>query len=92
MKNFKMLIVLLVLFALACTGNNSQADHGHEHGPDTHEHANDDGHSHEHGEADHSHEHGDHHEQQEFTVEADSVKIQNDSTHTHEDGTTHHNH
>ena len=93
MKISNILIALVFVFTLACTGKPS-GEHGHEHGSDTHEHTestatNDPGHSHD-GEEGHSHDNDEdhHHEQEEFTVEGDSTK----GTHTHEDSREHEDH
>ena len=70
----RLLFILTIgLFSLAaCTGGDT-----HSHGADTHTHESDD-HGHDHG--DHAHPHGDGHdhdhphEQEEFAVEADTLR------------------
>ncbi len=70
---------VMLCFAGACTSNDS---HTHDHGDGEHSHAQEEG----------AHTHADDApaSQEEFTVDADSLK--QDSTHTHEDGTEHHHH
>jgi len=73
MKISNIVVALVIVFAVACTGKKTANEHGHEH--DTEEHA-----------------HDDHQQQEEFTVNEDSVEVVTDSTtHTHEDGSSHHN-
>ncbi|MDN5204870.1 hypothetical protein QQ008_25995 [Fulvivirgaceae bacterium BMA10] len=84
MKISNLFIALIVLCSVSCSSKSTNNEHGHDH--ETSEH----GHTHEEGTADH--EHDDHHEQEEFTIEGDSSKVDTDSTHTHEDGSTHHSH
>jgi hypothetical protein len=79
MKTLNVIIALTLITFFSCTSNS---DHGHDH--DSEEH----GHTHE----DDSHHH-DHVEQEEFTIEQDTVQEgQPEEHHTHEDDTEHHNH
>lgn len=84
MKISNLVIALVILFAVACTGEKTSNEHGHAHGTEEHEH----------GTEVHGHDHDDHHhEQEEFTVNDDSVEVMTDSTtHSHEDSSLHHNH
>jgi hypothetical protein len=87
MKISNILIALTIVFAVACSGKKSENDHGHEHGTEAHDHAPDA------NAEDHGHEHDAHPEQEEFTIQGDSIQVTTDTTHhTHEDGSTHHDH
>jgi hypothetical protein len=77
MKISNIVIALVTLFAVACTDEKTANEHGHAHGTEEHGHDHDD----------------DHHEQEEFTVNEDSVEVMTDSTtHAHDDSSLHHNH
>mgnify|MGYP006432747409 CR=1 FL=1 len=82
---FKVSLFIVALgFTFGCNSGETQNDHGHEHGSETHMHEEEHGHAHENGDQ--------HHEQEEFTVPADSTKLKSDSTHVHEDGSEHPDH
>jgi hypothetical protein len=79
---------MAVLFALAeaCTPESSNDEHGHDHEQgESHEHAHGEDDDHHHGDEDHN-------DQEEFTVEGDSVNHEHDQghgDHTHDDGAGH---
>jgi len=79
MKISNMIIAAAIFLLSSCNGNQTN-EHGNEH--DAQEHG------HEHGEG----EQHEHHEQEEFTISADSVKVEEPTHHTHEDRSEHHNH
>lgn len=86
MKLTNIFIALIALFSVACSSHSNDEDHGHPHSTEEHGHPHDE-------DADHSHESEDHHDQEEFTIENDSSRVEKDSTmHTHEDGTQHPDH
>ena len=73
MKRLSLVFMLSLFYLAACTNGDT-----HSHDDHTHSH---DGHSHSHdGAHDHSHDHA--HEQEEFTVETDT--LQQDSTQKHQ--------
>ncbi|MEO9477898.1 MAG: hypothetical protein ABJG41_20310 [Cyclobacteriaceae bacterium] len=82
MKISNILIATLIIFSAAC---GTKSDHGHEHSTEAHDHP--------HDSETNAHDHEDHIEQEEFTVDGDSIEVMTDSTaHTHDDGSSHHDH
>jgi thioredoxin-related protein len=61
MKILKISFILIVLFSVACTSNNGEKEHGHEHNSEEHE------------ESHFDEESSETHEQKEFIVEKDSA-------------------
>jgi thioredoxin-related protein len=61
MKILKISFILIILFSVACTSNNGEKEHGHEHN------------SEEQGQSHSDEESSETHEQKEFTVEKDSA-------------------
>jgi hypothetical protein len=86
MKKVLFSIATVALFTVGCSSNTNEA--GHEHGPDSHEHGTEEAHGHPHN-SDGSHPH----EQEEFTVEGDTIvtKTTTKETHSH-DGQEDHKH
>jgi hypothetical protein len=87
MRISNIVVALVMVFMLACTGKKTADDQGHNHNTESHDH------SHESGADEHTHVHDNYHSQEEFTVDGDSTRIVPDSTHhIHEDGSIHPNH
>ena len=76
MKKILFSLAAMALFTFGCSSNTTNEE-GHEHGPDSHQHeaTTEEAHGHLHNE-DGSH------QQEEFTIEGDSVKVDTTSTST----------
>jgi hypothetical protein len=95
MRITHILMAIIFVFTVACSGGDKTGDHGHSHGKGG------ESHTHSEGDKNHSHEASTKHTQEEFKVNTDSTKTVKDSSkttkdstksHTHKDGTKHHDH
>jgi hypothetical protein len=88
MKKAIFSIAVMALFTVGCSSNTEQGAE-HEHGADTHQHESEAASEEAHG---HPHNEDGSHQQEEFTVEGDSVKVDTASASHLHDGQGDHKH